>query len=464
MSPPTLSFLRRARDLVRLEPFETVTEGGRARERYRRAALGSLTSLIARALGMVTGLVSVPLTLTYLGRDRYGLWNAISALLTWAALMDFGLGRGLVNHLSDAHGRNDTEAAARVVSTGLMALLVIAVLSALAFAPALALVPWTRVLNVTDPALQGETRGAVAAVAAVFLASFPLSVVGGVYAAYQRSYVANLFSAGGSLASLAALVLVTRLHGGLTWLILSVGGVGVAMNLVTLGYIARDMPWLRPRFAHVHRGTLRSLAGVSLPMLLFQLGSLLINELQIFAVAHRMGLGGVADYNIYLKVFTAPLLLVVLVDGPLAPAFREAVARGDLAWVRDAFWRSWWIKLALCGLATVFYVVFGNPATALLSGQGVSYPREVWWLSGLLIVVGCWNGSFNTLLIAFNRLWLLVGAILLNGVVTATLTWWLSRTHGIAGVVAATAAYSLVVTGWLFPVVCWKWVGPARRA
>lgn len=448
--------------MLRLEAHETHTEAGRARERYRRATLSSLSSLLARVLSLVTSLVSVPLTLSYLGRTRFGLWNAIAALLTWAALMDFGLGRGLINHLSDANGRDDHEAAGRIVSTGLTALAGIALCAGLLFVPLLVVVPWTRVFNVTEVALQQETRGAVAVVVALFLAGFPLSVVGGIYAAYQRSYIANLFTAGSSLASLAVLLLVTRLQGGLSWLIFAVGGVSVVMNVVTLAYIAHDMPWLRPRLSLVSRATLRSLAGVSLPMLLFQLGSLLINEVQIFMVAHRLGLGSVADYNIYMKVYTAPVLLVVMVDGPLAPAFREAVARGDVAWVREAFWRTWWIKFALCALAVVFYMTVGNSATGLLSGQSAHYPREVWALSGLLILVGCWNGSFNNLLIAYNRLWLLVGAILANGVVTTLLTWWLSRSYGIAGVIAATTTFSLLVTAWLFPVLCWRTIGPRR--
>jgi Mg2+/Co2+ transporter CorB len=57
---------------------------------------------------------------------------------------------------------------------------------------------------------------------------------------------------------------------------------------------------------------------------------------------------------------------------------------------------------------------------------------------------------------------MLVGAILANGVVTTLLTWWLSRSYGIAGVIAATTTFSLLVTAWLFPVLCWRTIGPRR--
>ena len=54
------------------------------------------------------GFVSVPLTVHYLGAERYGVWLTISSLLVWVALTDFGLaGNALVNVLSEAVGNDD---------------------------------------------------------------------------------------------------------------------------------------------------------------------------------------------------------------------------------------------------------------------------------------------------------------------------------------------------------------------
>jgi hypothetical protein len=39
-----------------LSPFDTGTPEGRSKERYRRAALTTATSIVARALGIFTGL------------------------------------------------------------------------------------------------------------------------------------------------------------------------------------------------------------------------------------------------------------------------------------------------------------------------------------------------------------------------------------------------------------------------
>src|ERR1041385_8128703 len=93
--------------ILRLRPFDTGTPEGRSKERYRRAALTTISSMIARGLGIFTGLAWIRLSLSYLGNERYGLWVAVSSIVGWANLADLGLARGIQNHLSEANGQDD---------------------------------------------------------------------------------------------------------------------------------------------------------------------------------------------------------------------------------------------------------------------------------------------------------------------------------------------------------------------
>ncbi len=437
------------------------TIGDRRRERNRRAILTASSNFFAQGVGLLTSLISVPLTIHYLGKERYGLWSTISALLLWAALADFGLGRGLVNHLSEAFARDDRESAARYVSTALFSLCAVAGLLALLLVPVIIFVPWHQVLNVHSQSLRLETRVTVAAVVAVFLTNFPLSIVGPIYAAYQRTYVANIFRVVGQLLSLGVLVAATTCQVSLPWLVLATGGVPLTMSLANLYYISRDMPWLRPRISYSGRRVLRDLVVVSTPLLLFQLGSLLINELQTIIIARRSGLEIVADFTVFLKVFSVPVLILGMIDSPLLPAYREALARRDVIWLRTTFWRVQGIKALICAIACIFYLCFGNFATGILSGQHVRFGSEVWIAASILNVVGTWNGSFNDLLVSTNRLWTLVWFILGNGVVTVSLTYIVAPKLGVFGILAAGIVYSLFLTAWLFPIFCWKHISPS---
>lgn len=442
------------RSVLRLRPFDTSTPAGRSNERYRRAALTTAVSFASRFLGIFTGLAWIRLSLSYLGREQYGLWMTVGSVLAWANLADLGLARGMQNHLSQANGEDDRELASRYISTGFVALSCIALTLGIGCAPLVALVPWHRVLNVQNAALVSETRAVVAAVLGCFLLAFPLSVVPTMYAAYQRGYVSALFSIMGSVLSLLSLYAVTRMRLDLPWLIVATSGSGILTTAVSFAYALKSMPWLRPRLRLVTTGTLRALAGTSGALFVFELGGLLIYETQSLIIARRLGLTQVSDWFIMMRVYALPATLIQMVDAPLIPAFREARVRGEHEWLRTAFWRATKLKLFIAVGAAVLLVTIGNTIASLLGGQTFAFAWQQWAACGALLLVVVWNGSFNDLMISVDRLRLLVLTVLANGMVTPVLTYVLAPHLGLAGVLVATTAFSLAVSSWLLPWGC----------
>ena len=80
---------------LRFAPFEQDTEEGRAAERHRRILLTALAAGASKAMGALTGFISIPLTLKYLDKERYGLWMTISTFVTMLSFADLGVGNGL---------------------------------------------------------------------------------------------------------------------------------------------------------------------------------------------------------------------------------------------------------------------------------------------------------------------------------------------------------------------------------
>lgn len=446
------SFLHSLRALVRLRPHDTSTEDGRAWERYRRAVLTGLAGTAAKGLFALVSLASIPLTIGYLGKERYGLWAAINVLLTWTVLADVGMGRGLQNQLADAYGRQDEAAATTYVSTAFFTLTTMAAAFAGVFAVVLPMVPWGDALHITDPALIEEAGLSVAVIVGLFLANFPLAIAGQIYTAYQRGYVAHGFSVAGDALSFVALLFAIQFRVGLPMLILALGGTQLLVRLFNLGWALRTMPFLVPRVSAFSLVTARSLIGISLPIFLFQVGGMLINELQSLVIAHTASLAEVADFNIFLKVLSIPTFLNVTVEGPLSPAFREAWARGDSRWLRSAFARMQRLKMGVAVLTALAFVLLGNVLAALLSRGMVSFDVWFWLAAGLLNAAGAWNGGYNQLFQALDRSWPLAWLTLANGLVTLPLTVLLGESMGLTGVVLATALFSIAVQAWVMPI------------
>src|SRR4026208_1122550 len=182
------SRLRGIRAKVRLTPYDTSTESGRGAERYRRAALTAIASGAARVISLATLLITVPITLGYLGTERYGVVVTITALTAMLVFADFGLGNGLMNLVASARGRDHHEAIQRSVSSAFFMLLAIAVVLSVPAYLLYRFVPWTTFMNV-GPEHAGEVSTAVAIFLASVLINLPLGIVHRVQLALQGGFV-----------------------------------------------------------------------------------------------------------------------------------------------------------------------------------------------------------------------------------------------------------------------------------
>src|ERR1700744_6822130 len=126
------------------------SSGSRGGERYRRGGITASSSFITKALNVAISFLSVPLTVHYLGAERYGVWLTISSLLTWMSMTDFGLaGNALVNVLADAVGREHRGAAQQYTSSAFWALSGISVISGIVSVVAFPYIPWRAVFRVS---------------------------------------------------------------------------------------------------------------------------------------------------------------------------------------------------------------------------------------------------------------------------------------------------------------------------
>ena len=104
---------------LRLAPFDTASEQGRSDERYRLAALSILGSILSRAASVVLMLLSVSLTIPYLGLERFGLWMTIASMAGILTFLDLGVGNALINHLAQRSSKNNLDLLSQTISGGL---------------------------------------------------------------------------------------------------------------------------------------------------------------------------------------------------------------------------------------------------------------------------------------------------------------------------------------------------------
>ena len=439
---------RQVLGLLRLKAFDTESPEGRSLERYRRIVLTTVSGMSVRVVGSLLALVSVPLVLGYLGKERFGLWAIITTLVAWVSLFDLGMANGLVNMLSAAHGRGEKDEAGQYLSTAFVALLAMSGLLTLVMLLGISHVPWGTLLGAKGVVSETAIRWSVAAAFSLFVMSLPFSVTQQVYAAYQRTYIWNGFALAGSILGFAGMILSIRFGVTMPVLIFASGVAGPLATMVAYVYATRRaLPWLRPSLGKVSKVALRGLLSRSVPIFLYQVGALVVNETQSILLAHRCDLTTVASYSIGMRVYLLFIAVIQIGTNSFIPALREAYERGDRDWTTRAFARLLRVRIAIAATGGLTLVLVGNTLLAVwLRRTDIAFGREVWIAMALLMVWAMWGTSYAELLSIMDRLWLNVVAVFGSGTTALLLTYYLSPRYQVLGAITALAIPTALVT------------------
>ena len=356
-SPSRFALLKGLLRADRLKVLLTKSSASRGLERYRRAGITASSSFVTKALNVLISFLSVPLTVHYLGSERYGVWLTISSLLTWMSMTDFGLaGNALVNVLAEASGREDREGAQHYAASAFWALTGVGVVTGIVATATFRLIPWRQVFQVSAATSTHELQLTCALTLGFLVLNFPLSMQQSIYSAYQDGFLANIWGIAGNSLALLALVVVSQSHGGLPQLVLALSGTRAAVALANYYFLFRRYHWLKPSLFAVRWACIKRLFSLGGKYLVTQLASLGIYQSQPMIITQMMGPKYVVVFVVAYKIIALPMDLVFMATAPFISAFGEAKARDDWKWIRGAYKN-----------ATTASLAFGLPLLAIMS-------------------------------------------------------------------------------------------------
>lgn len=354
--------------------------------RYTGIARGIITGLAGRGIAVLVSFVSVPLTVRYLGAERYGAWVTISTAMAWIALADLGLSNSLTNAVSEGYAKENEGLAAEYVAAAFWSLLLVATFLSALFLPLWRVLPWEHVFNVQSAQARAEVGPAVAVAFVIFALNLPASLVSKVYGAYQEVSIANTWSAAGNILSLGALILVTRLQEGLALLVVAVSGTALLVNVVSAVWLfGYSKPWLVPRIRRVTSAAVRKLTSQGGMFFLIQIAALVLFQTDNLIIAHYLGAAAVTPYSVTWRLFNYTMIFQVLASPSYWPAYAEAFARGDRDWVRRSFRMNFQFTLASAFVIALPLVFFGRWIILKWAGSAAVPSRN------LLLCMGVWS-------------------------------------------------------------------------
>lgn len=313
----------------------------RGRRRLLRAGLTGAATLGGRGVVFLCSILSLPLVSHYLGKERFGLWLTLIALINWYSLADLGLSNRIVNLLSTADGQDDHQRAQFTVSNALFMAGGLALLLLALFAAIIPFVDWATVFNVSSAQARTEATAAFAIIMLCFLLRILASTVSSIYTAYQEGYLYQVWTAVGSFSSLLGLILAVWNEAGLPALAAAFcGGLLFGEFLAAYFLFVVHRPDLRPAIRLFHWKEAKGILFSGFEFWIAQISTVMLFQTDLLIIARVSGASAVSGYGVSLRLLSLIGAVQSAFTTPLWSAYSEALARKDLPWMRHTYRRS----------------------------------------------------------------------------------------------------------------------------
>jgi O-antigen/teichoic acid export membrane protein len=280
--------------------------------------------------------------------------------------------------------------------------------------------------------------------------------------ALQQGFVNNLWVTIGLFASLAGIWAVSAVHGSVALLILAMFGIPLIASTINGIIFFQRYKQYRPSWPLVNSAAIKRILGTGLMFVVLQLGQSISFASDKLIIARLLGAEAVAAYSVYERVFGVGSNLMLVMLLPIWPAYAEAWARKDKAWVRRTLKRSLALSVGISTAFGILIVLLGPLIVSLWTRKHVPVqPIVLYWLA-IWCVLQCTQNALSMLLNGLHVIRVQVISSILVACLAIPLKFLLVRDLGPAGAVLAS---SIAVTGLSlipFSIVVWKVTRPSK--
>lgn len=294
-------------------------------------------SMIFKLGSILANFMVVPLAITYLGNEDYGVWLTLSSVLTWFMLFDIGLGNGLRNKFAEARALgNDSEARA-FVSTAYFTIAIIGTALVLTMWLLNSVVDWTIIFN-TPGEKADELKVLMPVVFGFFGMQLVVKLITSIYQADQHHSIQDKIQFFTQTVTLIGIALLLQSD---SKSLLLFGSIYMALPVLVLltlngiGFAGRYKPY-RPSLSFCKKQHLGQIAGLGLRFFIIQIAAMVLFSTDNFIITQLFGPAEVVPYNIAFKYFSVVTLGYGIFVAPFWSSFTEAWAKNDMVWIKKS--------------------------------------------------------------------------------------------------------------------------------
>jgi O-antigen/teichoic acid export membrane protein len=420
--------------------------------RTLKARKNILGSFGVKGLTMAIGIFKVPLLLSYLAPEKYGVWITVAGLVTWINYFDLGLSHGLRNKLAVAFANNDYVLGAKLVSTAYFSLLLFSCVLFILLTPLVFFLDWNNILNTTQVE-NNELAISVFIVLVVFLFRFVATLIMAVLRADQRPAMADVFLPISSVLGLLFIVLLKLFSHDSLVLACIVTALPplIVMIIINIYSFSKRYKALRPRLSLFDKFTLRSIFSLGIKFFIIQIVAMIMFSFSNLIIAKVTSPLEVTKYSISNQMFHYIMMLFMIVLTPYWSAITDAYARKEFGWIKSSMNNLFFIAL-IGSIAIVALLGFSDFILKLWIGDRVSIPFSLRAVIALYFILQMFLAPLSHFINGVGKLNLGMRIVIGKGIVYLPIAIFMTGKYGPIGLVTSLIIINTIpslITGYI---------------
>lgn len=401
--------------------------------RIVKAKKNILLSIFNKGIAILISLMLVPITISYLNSEQYGIWLTLSSVVAWVSFFDVGLGHGFRNRFAEAKANGDTQLARKYVSTAYVSLFLIFGFILIVAELINPLIGWDFFLNVkTNNELLTDV---ISIILIGTCMGFVVNLVSIMLSADQKPALSAIIATiGQGVALLVIYILTLTTQSNMRYIAIALSWVPCIITfLISIKIFRREYKDYSPSIKYIDFSLVRNIIGLGGKFFVIQLSMLLIFQMVNIILSRVLGPNAVTEYNVAYKYFSITQMLYNIILSPFWSAYTEAYIKGDIPWMRRIYQRLsqiWYllvmINLILLAISPIVYKMW--------LGDNVSLSWAVSIAMCVYLSILSFSNMYMILLNGIGKVMMQMSIYLVCAIVCIPLTYISCQTWGIPGV------------------------------
>ncbi len=418
-------------------------------------------SFLMKPVSMLLALAYMPVALSFLGTERYGVWTIVLDVLAWIAYFDIGIGNGLRNKLAEAYSLREDEQCKNYVSTAYVVAAAISLLFCIIFLLIWNCFDFTSKFNLD---VGGYETDIAVAISVVFVAvNFVLGLIGTIlFAIQQNGYLSVINVIQQGLQLLVIWLLSVFSEANLIYIAVSYGIVNSMVYVAGTMILFKKNKILLPDIRCVKKQYVRPLLSLGIGFFIMQISSMVLNTTDNLLISRLFDKSDVTNYSILYKCFYVFVQIHAIIIMPMWSAYTAASAKKNTEWIKQTMKKINNITIVL-SVMVLFAVFLFKPFVHILFRNELTYKNELIVFVAVYMIAQMFANNYSSFLCGVGEIRVSVLLAFIGAIVNIPLSVLLAERFGweLCGIIGGSL-FVMLLNCIVLPIVTGNWFRKRR--